>query len=995
MSPAPYNPNMRGAMLARPAFVGRERELSRLIECLDRAATGAGDVVLIRAEPGIGKSRLCGELLDAAAGRGAIGLVGHCLEGGGIPYLPFAEILEGAAAAVSPADLRAAAGTSASDLAHIAPALRESLGARDPAPTAKSDLERQALFAAVRDFLGRLGRTSPLLLVIEDAHWADEASALLLRYLARAVKTRRMLLVITSRPPDGAEQAATVPVQAEVQRQSPDGIITLDELPLPDVAAMIAALVGREPPDYVAAALHERVGGNPLFVEQVVKQLVEEDKLFDERGRWIELTSFDALPLPDSVRSAIERRLDGITAATGDMLAVAAVAGRRADYDIIAEVSGVAREAMVEAVETAERAQLIAVERSRAGLQVRFRHALIRQAILDTTSLARRQGLHLALARALEPRNDVAGGGYEQDLAYHYLESGSREHAAQALRYLRIAAQRAVAATAFEEAARLYAEGEALIPASDTAGRCEMLLLLGEARKRVSDSDDARAAFVGAAQLAEDLGDAKLYARAALGYARSWPTVGTVDERAVQLLAAALEMTPPGELDLRAQLMSRHALQTLYSGEPEAVLERARAAVAAARAAGNPVTLARALQVLHAAMWQPRHLADRLEAATEIIELAAAIGDDSIGLWGIRPRIADLMELGDVAAAEADISAYERGAAAARQPIFLWQAAVRKAMIAIFRGQLDEGERLAQRALELGRQAEGQNLTAAFGGQLLVVRWQQGRLEELRPLIEASHRNQPGVALWTGVLAFIESESGDQPAARVLFEKLAEDRFEAAAREDSGLVVLVLGSLVCSALGDGLRAEQLYERLLPYDARNIVVSEGVASVGAAALYLGMLAATARRLDDAERHFRDAIAFNRKCAGRPWLAHAEHELARLLLARRRTGDRREAAELLRKALGVARDAGMRRLQERIEQIQRSHRRLSAERPDGLTRRECDVLLLVAQGRSTREISEQLVLSERTTARHITNIYAKIGARNRVEASAYAMRHLLDS
>ena len=124
-------------------------------------------------------------------------------------------------------------------------------------------------------------------------------------------------------------------------------------------------------------------------------------------------------------------------------------------------------------------------------------------------------------------------------------------------------------------------------------------------------------------------------------------------------------------------------------------------------------------------------------------------------------------------------------------------------MITIFHGRLDEGERLAQRALELGRQAEGQNLIAAFGGQLLVVRWQQGRTGELKPLIEASRKNEPGVALWAAVLAFIESESGRQAEARAQFEELAADRFESLTREDSGLVVLVLASLVCAVLGDG------------------------------------------------------------------------------------------------------------------------------------------------------------------------------------------------
>jgi DNA-binding CsgD family transcriptional regulator len=273
---------------------------------------------------------------------------------------------------------------------------------------------------------------------------------------------------------------------------------------------------------------------------------------------------------------------------------------------------------------------------------------------------------------------------------------------------------------------------------------------------------------------------------------------------------------------------------------------------------------------------------------------------------------------------------------------------------------------------------------------LLVIRWLQGRTDELRPLIASSRQNEPGVALWSAVLAFIDAESGRSSEARKEFESLAADRFAAIPQEDTRLVVLVLASMVCASLGDGIRAEQLYEMLLPYEGRNIVVAEGVACVGAASYYLGILAASARRPDDAERHLSDAIALNSSTGGRPWLAQSHFELAQLLMGRRRPGDRSAAREHIRTALGIARDAGMRSLQVKIERVLRSHRRLTSDQPDGLTRREQEVLRLVAQGKSTRDISQELVLSGRTTARHITNIYAKIGARNRVEATAYALK-----
>ena len=202
--------------------------------------------------------------------------------------------------------------------------------------------------------------------------------------------------------------------------------------------------------------------------------------------------------------------------------------------------------------------------------------------------------------------------------------------------------------------------------------RCALLLQCGEARKRVSDSDLAREAFAAAAAIARETGDAEQLAAAALGFARSWPTVSYVDAEAVELLTAALDAMPAESGVIRARIMSRRALQLLYCGDPPEVERIAREAVRASRACGDAMTLARALQVLHAALWQPAHLRERLGVATEIIDLAGTIGDESVALWGIRPRIADLMELGDVDAAgggRGGVRAYRDGDAAADLPL--------------------------------------------------------------------------------------------------------------------------------------------------------------------------------------------------------------------------------------------------------------------------------------------------------------------------------------
>jgi DNA-binding CsgD family transcriptional regulator len=204
---------------------------------------------------------------------------------------------------------------------------------------------------------------------------------------------------------------------------------------------------------------------------------------------------------------------------------------------------------------------------------------------------------------------------------------------------------------------------------------------------------------------------------------------------------------------------------------------------------------------------------------------------------------------------------------------------------------------------------------------------------------------------------------------------------------------VTLLALTSAALGDAAVAAGLYEELLPLDGRNIVLSEGVVCIGAASYYLGILAGAAGRFDDAERHFRQAIAMNGRTGARPWLALAQHDYGKMLLSRRAAGDRRVATALLEECVSGARQLGMGELAAKAERLLAPHKARGAALPDGLTRREAEVLRMIAAGMSNRDISAMLVLSLRTTARHVTNIYAKIGARNRAEATSYAIRQKL--
>ena len=985
----------------RTPLVGRDTELAALHDLLDELAQAHGRFVLVGGEAGVGKTRVCEEAAARAVERGAIVLFGRCLEGDApLPYLPFLELIEEAARAVAPDAMRQALGDSASHLAAIAPHLRVLFPDIAPMPPYLPEHERQYVFSALRDFLDRLSRQVPLVVVFEDIHWADESTLLLIRHLVPFVPSRQVLAFATYRPSE--TQAAASPQTSrsietlvdQVRRSRAGAVMMLADLDHDDVGAMLSTMAGKPPPDDVTGNLYQLTGGNPFFVEQIVNHLVEEERLFDVRGGWALHTSSE-VDVPDTVRAVIDRRLQRTGDACSRVLAVAAAIGGSFDVDLLRRIAATDALRVDGALTEAEAAHLVTCERPGRFARFTFAHDLIRQTLLGRLTLSQRQRLHAEIAMALEALPDASNDERTGEIAYHRARAGDLVDGSGTLHYLQLAAARALSSTAFERASELYGLAAGYAAPDDPALRCDLLLNAAEASKRASDSEAAQTAFGEAAELARAVGDGRMLARAALGYGRSWPTISSVDTRAVALLEDALAALPSDDLAIRGRVYARLALQQLYGGSPRDVIAIAREGVAIARASGDPVTLARALQVLHVALWEPPYLEERLLVATEILECAAAAGDPAVAMMGHRPRIADLAELARMDETEAEIDAYERLATQVRQPIYDWLAAVRRAMFTIFQGRFDEGERLAQRSLELGQRAEGQNLAAAFGGQLLVIRWQQGRQEELRQLVSAARASQPDVKLWIAVMAFLESESGNTIAARAALDQLAEGRFDSLPNEDTRLVVLILATLVCSTLGDGLRSEELYELLLPYDGRNIVVSEGVACVGAAAHYLGLLSATARRWDDAARHFEDSIELNARTGGRPWLAQSQSQLARLLLTRRRPGDRVRARDLLRNALGIARDCGMRRLQESIEGMQRSHRKLEPERPGGLTDREAEVLRLIASGRSTREISERLVLSPRTTARHITNIYAKIGARNRVEATAYARRNGFDA
>jgi tetratricopeptide (TPR) repeat protein len=250
------------------------------------------------------------------------------------------------------------------------------------------------------------------------------------------------------------------------------------------------------------------------------------------------------------------------------------------------------------------------------------------------------------------------------------------------------------------------------------------------------------------------------------------------------------------------------------------------------------------------------------------------------------------------------------------RPFSLSLAAVFRATRALMQGRFEDSERFAQQALTFGQRVQTEAATGIFGLQMFALRREQGRLREVEPVVRVFLQQNSAAAAWRPGLAVIYSELGLTVDARAEFENLAQHDFADLPRDAVWMGTLTYFVDICAFLGDRARAEILYQILLPFAGYNVVVANGAACYGALSRYLGTLANTLERWDDAARHFEDALAMNTRMDARPWLARTQEQYATMLLARHQSGDRDKAADLLGAALATARELGMSALEERI-------------------------------------------------------------------------------
>jgi predicted ATPase len=389
------------ARLASGVFVGREREMAALRASVEEALSGSGRLLLLGGEPGIGKTRTAQELATYAQLRGMQVLWGRCYEGGGAPaYWPWVQALRAYVHERPPQDLLAEMGRGAADIAQVVSAVRERFPELPTPPALEPESARFRLFDSLTTFLKNAAARQPLLVVLDDLHWGDPASLLLLEFLAREMTDARVVVVGTYRDVEVRRQHRLFPTLAGLAREAVSRRMVLGGLGAPDVARYMELTAGHVPPTTVVAAVARETEGNPFFVGEVVRWLVAEGR-FPRVGE----TATDTVGIPPSVREVIGRRLDQLSAECNRALTVAAVVGREFGLDVLERVSDVGPDRLLDVLDEAFAARVVTDAPGHVKGRYSFAHALIRETLYGELTTPRRIRLHREIAETLEAIN--------------------------------------------------------------------------------------------------------------------------------------------------------------------------------------------------------------------------------------------------------------------------------------------------------------------------------------------------------------------------------------------------------------------------------------------------------------------------------------------------------------------------------------------------------------------------------------------------------------
>ncbi|MGB0099955.1 MAG: AAA family ATPase [Nocardioides sp.] len=976
MEPAPTS-SPTGLATGRTTFVGRRTELDRLERVWAAVESDRRQVVFVGGEPGVGKTRLVVEVAAALRERDVTVLWGSCREEFNTPYRPFVAILEQALDQAATETLRDISPQAA------APLLRLTTAALGPWPAAAGFTSGDgdsgpALVDAVLRVLLAVAEEGPTVLVLEDLHWAPEPTLAMLSHLVESTAGERLLVLGTRRTTAPDRTDAVSFALADLHRL--DGVARIDLVGLTteDVAEFLVREAGVSQSSARAAApvLRDHTGGNPFFLQEYWYDLAS-------RGGLAAVRSGNA-QAPGSVQDALARRLDAFELAHTRVLELAAAAGDVVDPALLVQACDLGPNAVLEGIDLAIRAGLLIADADADIDGYRFVHSLARQAVLDQMAATDLATAHAHIAGALETRVGGDDPGLMAQLAHHYVQARTLGYGARAVHYLVLAAEQAVRGFAHGEAAALY-ERAAQLHVAEGPSRVELLSAAARCHLHAGHFPTAR-------QIYEELGsDQHPHVRlvAAIGHEDASWRPSENGQRSLTLLGAALRAAALDDDDpLRIRALASMGRAATFTGDRRQARELGEAALHHARASGDEELIAHALG---ATLWQgltPDLAPTLLARALELHEIGTRLGDDDHLGRAAFHRAAFGYILGDEPAWSCAQRDQTEIALSRAQPFFRYVSGCSRYTHRYAIGDFAGAEHIVawlddQFSQEFDGATEG-----SWGVQTFMLQRVTGGLEQIRPLITGT---ESFADHWLpGLLALYTELDMLEPAARLLAhlcERLDDYR---AGAQWAG--VLAFTTEASAKLDDPGAAAVLRPLLTEYGGTNLMAGANAAVFGSADRYLAQLDSVLGA-PTADEHFERALEMDRRMGA---VTHQVETLAAWSRHRARSdGPARataspSASRLDEEAGALARRIGHHRVLRELD-AEPAPRLEHAPLPNGLTERELDVLRLIADGLSNREIGERLFITANTAANHVRSILIKTAAPNRAKAAVFATEH----
>jgi class 3 adenylate cyclase len=908
-STAPLPPRLSTPDLS---FVGRGDELAQLNRAFDAVRqSGQREVVLVGGEPGLGKTSVVAEVVRSWHAAGATVAMGWCEEDVRAPYRPFIEAL-GQLVATAPAELlHEHVARHGGNMLPLTPGLAARVQDVPDRVSTDPETERFLLFSAVSDLLVGLSELAPIVLFLDDLHWADGGTASLLRSLATVADPARLLIVGTFRSDELKADHPMGQALAAFRRVPAVTRLGLGGLNRSDVVALLERWTGADGGEgaiRLATDLVAETDGNAFFVTEVVRHL-------DETGQLADLSnavSGSQAVIPDSIREVLGERVARLGSQADEVLAAAAVIGSEFGLPMLAAITSVADSKLLSILSDASAAALVREVADSPG-RFQFTHALVQHAILANLGATREASLHRRVAEVLEDTTDA--GAQVAELAHHWLQATRRSDSARARDWACQAGDDAMTSLAPEDAVAYFRQALLLhdqLRDDDVAMRIDLLTRLGTAERQAGDPEH-RDTLLKAGRLARREEDGPRIAAAALANnSGSFSVFGGLDAERVEMLEAAI--AAGGGNGQQAVLLGTLANELTYSGDFTRRRQLVDDALSAARASGDPALHLRVLNLVFYPLWVPETFDERLAMTEESLGLVPVVDDPLVRFWTASTSQMNLLQAGRVGESDQQLQLLIELGERLSQPALTWRVRHIAAAKQLVAGDPDAAERLARESLELGTRAGEPVADFYFRSQEMCIHWLRGTMSELSGRIKGTTPRPPSVS---ASLCLIFAESGRLDEARALLAKGNDVGFSDLPHDPTLIASLAMFAEGAILTADTTSAEALHAHLVPWAQQ--VGFDGVTAMGSLEHYVGGLARVLGRHDEGVDRLQRACRLHEAMAAPFFEARSRQLLGVALLARNGAGDAEAARLELTRAVDIAERHGCLMVQQRAAEL----------------------------------------------------------------------------